>query len=883
MGQAFDPYYNWLGIPEADQPPNYYRLLGLAPLEANPTVIEHAADRVMIHLRTFAAGPHGKDSQRLLNEVATARVCLLDAVRKGRYDADLQARLGLAPTASATRMPPMPRAVGVANLPKAAALPTMQSPESRGVPVAAIAEAPVIAVNRAAPAVGGAAAAPRKVAPGRKPDEIVNPQAAAIINVVKITMGGLGGLSMAILLVWVVFRVDALGLFSGDEKPQVAQNPQNPATKAGPNTLPVDPVDPKAPVKTPSQPSKVPSTPTEPTDPGNPFQPVIDPTEPTDPRAPPSTPKRPTKKKKKSAAAPTDPAVPMTNPVTPPVDPPQPVEPPKPALPMPPPPTTAAAPADARNAMPSAEERKGKLAELEAFYSKEFEDSKRPAGREKFPEFLLKTADTIKADPVARFVLMDQAYKRLLVTKDFSLAVEVVDRFEQEYVVDPFALRVHTLVQASKDDRQSPAQKQAIVQCAVELAELAMSRQRMSDSLTLANLADNLARALKSQPLRTKTLPLKEEVEKAQAEWGPVERARQTLATTPNDPAAALVVGRNRCLVAGDWTGGLPILALAGEDPLAIAARRDLAGPSENQSAAAIADAWFELGKGDEKLKPCYARALHWYRRALANSTGAEQVPWLQRVELIEGLKLPERYFATTSSVATNEPLPTFVSMYFRNVSFEPINCFNFVNQLELKASPWNAYSSTSPSIYSKPDIVYGRVPSHVPNIPREYQLGVRVGQYYSSGQGGPMMIGLVGPKGQFAAVIDMPIGTEYCTFLTLADAKTPEQNPTLARYTRQHLMFGDESVLVQVRRNRVTVQINNRVVSQYEGDLSKLTLPREWAIANPKSLMLGAHQGSYRVSSWILEPVAPAPRLSQSANPPAVPGLPGFPGPPGP
>jgi hypothetical protein len=94
-------------------------------------------------------------------------------------------------------------------------------------------------------------------------------------------------------------------------------------------------------------------------------------------------------------------------------------------------------------------------------------------------------------------------------------------------------------------------------------------------------------------------------------------------------------------------------------------------------------------------------------------------------------------------------------------------------------------------------------------------------------------------------------------------------------------LRFSDEPVLVQVRRNSVAVQINNRVICQFDGDLSKLTLPREWAVNDGKALLMGAHQGSYRVSSWILEPVAPAPRLGQAASPSTVPGPPGIPGPP--
>ena len=56
MDDGFDPYYEWLGIPARDQPPNWYRLLGIERFEANANVIERAADRQMGHLRTFQSG-----------------------------------------------------------------------------------------------------------------------------------------------------------------------------------------------------------------------------------------------------------------------------------------------------------------------------------------------------------------------------------------------------------------------------------------------------------------------------------------------------------------------------------------------------------------------------------------------------------------------------------------------------------------------------------------------------------------------------------------------------------------------------------------------------------------------------------------------------------
>jgi serine/threonine protein kinase len=90
MPGAFDPYHTWLGIPPAEQPPNHYRLLGLPPFEQQPEAIEHAADQRMAHLHALQAGKHGRRADKLLGEVAAARVCLLDPRKKAAYDRQLR-------------------------------------------------------------------------------------------------------------------------------------------------------------------------------------------------------------------------------------------------------------------------------------------------------------------------------------------------------------------------------------------------------------------------------------------------------------------------------------------------------------------------------------------------------------------------------------------------------------------------------------------------------------------------------------------------------------------------------------------------------------------------------------------------------------------------
>ena len=110
MAPEFDPYYKWLGIPRESQPPDHYRLLGIQTFEADPDVIQAAADQRMMHLRGYQTGKHSEWSQRLLNEVAAAKVCLLNAAKKAAYDQQLQDTLDDSPPAPPEPPPEPPPA-----------------------------------------------------------------------------------------------------------------------------------------------------------------------------------------------------------------------------------------------------------------------------------------------------------------------------------------------------------------------------------------------------------------------------------------------------------------------------------------------------------------------------------------------------------------------------------------------------------------------------------------------------------------------------------------------------------------------------------------------------------------------------------------------------
>ena len=122
MSNGFDAYHKWLSIPPHEQPPNHYRLLGLGLFESDPDVVAAAADRQMAHVQTYKTGPHSELSQKLLNEISAAKLCLLRPQRN-RFDAgNFAQQLGvtwhaMAPTIAGPTVPPAGMPAPLAGIP----------------------------------------------------------------------------------------------------------------------------------------------------------------------------------------------------------------------------------------------------------------------------------------------------------------------------------------------------------------------------------------------------------------------------------------------------------------------------------------------------------------------------------------------------------------------------------------------------------------------------------------------------------------------------------------------------------------------------------------------------------------------------------------------
>lgn len=231
----FDPYYLWLGIPPDEQPADYYRLLGVRRFETNADVIDTASQRQIAHVRSFAIGPHGTTAQRVLNELAKARIVLLDPQRRKEYDQRLQKHLASQAERKRRniRQPQQPApqpqqqeepgwvapARPVDNIPVAALAdtqPQAPQPTAHGTirqPSQPVAQRPIAQVAVPRPASGPVIEAYKPVKPRYS--------VASLCLLLSLPMGGL-----LVLIVAIVYA------FSGSEEPTDEQVPRQVAAQA---------------------------------------------------------------------------------------------------------------------------------------------------------------------------------------------------------------------------------------------------------------------------------------------------------------------------------------------------------------------------------------------------------------------------------------------------------------------------------------------------------------------------------------------------------------------------------------------------------------------------------------------------------------------------
>ena len=116
-------------------------------------------------------------------------------------------------------------------------------------------------------------------------------------------------------------------------------------------------------------------------------------------------------------------------------------------------------------------------------------------------------------------------------------------------------------------------------------------------ALDAAKLAASEAGRLRDKELVKQARGVLQEAQQRRKAFTAVRAAKETLAASPDDPAANESYGKFLCFVKADWHRGLPLLAKAEGSPLKALAAKDSADTDETDEQTAIADAWWDAAE----------------------------------------------------------------------------------------------------------------------------------------------------------------------------------------------------------------------------------------------------------------------------------------------
>ena len=590
----FDPYYQWLAIPPKDQPPNHYRLLAVELLESNADVIASAADQRMAHIRSFQSGKHSALSQKLLNEISAAKLCLLNPERKADYDRQLREKL-VAPRAAVPKASSPVVAQRLQDL-------TFLPPPAGSTPPASVPGA-------TPPAEPGRLSyhQPLWIAGG-----LVVTAVVALLAVLMLS--GPHGNEVA-------SRQEPLPTtLPPDEQKAISPKPddrsEEPARRAERHGGPHDDLPQEAPKPKPTADS------TRPAD-ANPTKTTPEPASPPPSSAGPAGTqpgREPNEVFHESQGQPSKVVVPAVDPGTGEAgcritrqgrkrrraERHIPKEKTSAAAPKSRPHNPVAAAWSNKKVVPAEADRKAALAVIRDTYKQEY----RAADKSGLAKKLLQTADESKSDPARRYTLLQEAARVAADTGQGQLAFAAVDVTTAEFQVVASSLKAQVIEQVVKKVRL-PQEQQTVAEAALHLMDESLAEDNFDVAKRMGRQALQMAKLLKDNELAQDIIAKNNEVETEAKAYTHVPEAMAALKLDPQDPEASLTVGRYLCFDKGDWTKGLSLLAAGNDAALKALAQSDLQGAATAEEQMKLGDAWSKVAK---------PRAVYWYTKAEAGA-----------------------------------------------------------------------------------------------------------------------------------------------------------------------------------------------------------------------------------------------------------------------
>jgi hypothetical protein len=470
---------------------------------------------------------------------------------------------------------------------------------------------------------------------------------------------------------------------------------------------------------------------------------------------------------------------------------------------------------DSRLPVPEA----GKVKEAEKAVKELFKAEyarKAPADRASLARLLLQSA-TSQTNPAERWVCLSQAQELAAQAGEWEVAWDAVFQIAAAFEGDGTALKLALLTQAGKSVKTTD-EAGKIAERSLKFADELLRQDAVDSAEKAVASAQQLAKKSASPPLMTQAAAKSKELADLKAGLEKSKKVREALAKNPDDPAANLEYGLFLCLARGQWDKGLPHLARGTEGPFRTIAARELGSPEGAADQASLGDFWWDQAEketGPAKAS-ARARAAHWYDKALA---GLDGLPRVRAEKRLTESELAQNGFLDLLRLI--DPAKDSVATTWKVEGGVLTNGMNFRCRLQIPYQP-----------------------------PEEYDLTF---QLATTGEGNPMVFGLVGGAVQFNVALE-----GWGRHIITATGKK-EINPPFTKALQYGAgdAFGKENtIVIAVRKKGFTFTVNGTKSMSWEGQYSALANSTEWAVPDPKALWIGAWDRPLQIRKIGLTPI---------------------------
>lgn len=454
---------------------------------------------------------------------------------------------------------------------------------------------------------------------------------------------------------------------------------------------------------------------------------------------------------------------------------------------------------------------------------------------------LLAQAGKTQSDPAGLYVLYREAADAGVRAGDSVSALEALEALCRDFDVDPVSLRTALLGGLAKTAK-SPEESASAARANLDFAEACAVEELHDLAQKAAAAAQPLAKRSGDAALVQKTAALAKDVGDLKVRCRNLRDLMESYVKDPGHEVANLELGQHLCFVKGQWEVGLRYLAKGSEDGLKGLALRELRGPTEAQELVDLAERWTENAEkernGLRKTRIMdHVRAL--FEAALPVSTGLLRA----RAEKALG--------PAAAAVPAPAPAGGAAPAAGKDGAVDLLALVDPVKDTVL--GTWRI---------EKRELIGGngnRARIQIPYVPPdEYDLVV-VAERKSGEQ--TISFGLLARGSiQWALLVDAYIPT-YRSAIDCLDGKGGADNETTVQ-GRQFPTGRTMTFEFKVRKSGISVLMNGKPFTSYQGDLSRLTMPGQWAGSEPGVPVFGYSDGEIRYTKISLTPVSGQGRL---------------------